>query len=141
MGWVRRALASAGLAKVERDAERGTEADSGGEVVRAAQGESDAGWQSVTGPGVMQGTELDPADWRGLARAAYEAYCTNPLAYAVIEQQTNFVLGGGARVVAEEARVQRVVDEFWGDAEDRGDEGVCRVQTERAPFGEQGTRC
>jgi hypothetical protein len=55
--------------------------------------------------------ERDLSDWQGLLREPYEAYTTNPLAYAVIEQSTNFVLGGGAAVVAEDARVQRVVEQ------------------------------
>jgi hypothetical protein len=81
--------------------------------------------------------DLSPADWRGLLLEAYEAYCTNPLAYAVIEQGTNFVLGGGVRVIATDARVQRAIDRFWHDPENRMDLRVYAIQTELSLFGEQ----
>jgi hypothetical protein len=68
---------------------------------------------------------------------AYEAYCTNPLAYAVIEQGTNFVLGGGVRVVATDPRVQRAIDRFWQDPDNRMELRVYAIQTELSLFGEQ----
>lgn len=85
----------------------------------------------------LSGTGQDPTDWSAMTREAYRAYCTNPLAYAVIEQQTNFVLGGGAHVVAVDPRVQRVVDGFWNDPDNAMDRRVYAIQTELALFGEQ----
>ncbi|MGH2351460.1 MAG: hypothetical protein ACRDJN_07585, partial [Chloroflexota bacterium] len=81
---------------------------------KEAEPEEDREWRSAWAP-VRTGTERDltPGDWRALLLDAYEAYCTNPLAYAVIEQGTNFVLGGGVRVVAKDRRVQGAIDRFW----------------------------
>ncbi len=115
---------------------------SGPTPARESASEDDSGWRTAwslaLGAG-RGGTERDlsPGDWRGLLLDAYEAYCTNPLAYAVIEQGTNFVLGGGVRVVAREPRVQRVLDRFWQDPENRMDERVYSIQTELALFWEQ----
>src|SRR5947207_2416256 len=75
--------------------------------VREAAPEEDRGWRAAWAPGGQTERDLPPSDWRTLLQEAYEAYCANPLAYAVVEQSTNFVLGGGVRVVARDARVQR----------------------------------
>lgn len=109
---------------------------------RESAPEDDAGWRSAwaLAPGsYLGGTERDlaPGDWRGLLLEAYEAYCTNPLAYAVIEQSVNFVLGGGVRAVAREPRVQQAIDRFWHDPENRMDQRVYAIQTELSLFGEQ----
>ena len=106
---------------------------------REASPDEDRAWRRAYVGGWTAGTERDlsPADWRGLLLEAYEAYCNNPLAYAVIEQSTNFVLGGGVRVVAKEPRVQRAIDRFWGDPENRMDLRVYAIQTELSLFGEQ----
>jgi hypothetical protein len=109
---------------------------------RESAPEDDAGWRSAwaLAPGSsLGGTERDlaPGDWRGLLLEAYEAYCTNPLAYAVIEQSVNFVLGGGVRAVAREPRVQQAIDRFWHDPENRMDQRVYAIQTELSLFGEQ----
>jgi hypothetical protein len=107
-------------------------------AVREASPEEDWGWRSawITTP-YRTDRDLPPADWRGLLREAHEAYRTNPLAYAVIEQGTNFILGGGVRVVAKDQRVQRAVDRFWHDADNRMDLRCYAIQTELALFGEQ----
>lgn len=84
--------------------------------------------------------DLAPGDWRGLLLEAYEAYCSNPLAYAVIEMGVNFVVGGGVKVVAAEARVQREADDFWHDPENRMDERVPQLYTELSLYGEQFVR-
>src|SRR6266511_1182240 len=75
-----------------------------------------------------------------LLREAYRAYRTNPLAYAIIEQTTSFVLGGGAQVVAEDARVQRAIDRFWKDPENGMNRRLYRLLTELSLFGEQFVR-
>lgn len=106
--------------------------------VRESTDDEDREWRAVYLPGTGGAArDLPPSDWRALLREAYKAYCTNPLAYAVIEQGTNFVLGGGVRVVAKDPRVQRAVDRFWHDADNRMDLRVYAIQTELALFGEQ----
>lgn len=99
--------------------------------------DDDRGWVSVAAPRATVGTEHDEIDWQQLQREAYRSYQTNPLAYAIVEQGTNFVLGGGVRVVAEDPRVQKVIDRFWLDSENRMDQRVYAIVTELAIFGEQ----
>lgn len=101
-----------------------------------ASPEDDRGWRRAAGlPGSDR--DADPSTARQLLLDAYEAYCTNPLAHAVIEQSTNFVLGGGVRATAPDARVQRAIDRFWHDPSNRLDLRVYAIQTELALFGEQ----
>src|SRR5438093_5970687 len=103
--WSRRDAAAAG----------GAQAPGAQRAVREAAPDEDRGWRAAWTPSGGTERDLPPSDWRGLLLEAYEAYCANPLAYAVIEQSTNFVLGGGVRVVAQDARVQRAIDRFWHD--------------------------
>lgn len=76
--------------------------------------EDDRGWRMVL-TGWTAASQRDLSDWRELSREAYAAYTSKPLACAVTELRTNFVLGGGAKVVAADSRVQRVVERFWQD--------------------------
>ena len=98
----------------------------------------DRGYRTLLSP--QSERDLPPADRRALLLEVYEAYLTNPLAHAVIEVGTNFVLGGGVRVVAEDHRVQRIIDDFWQDADNRMDERIYALLTELALFGEQFVR-
>jgi hypothetical protein len=102
-----------------------------------ARRREDAGWRPAVLAGGVALAEGAAEDWQEVMREAHTAYCQNPLAYAVIEQQTNFVLGGGVQVVAADRRVQQVVDAFWRDPENEMDRRVYAIQTELALFGEQ----
>ena len=99
----------------------------------------DRGYRTLLSPQTER-DDLPPADRRALLLEVYEAYLTNPLAHAVIELGTNFVLGGGVRVIAEDQRVQRIIDDFWQDADNRMDERIYGLLTELALFGEQFVR-
>src|SRR5439155_5310210 len=57
--------------------------------------------------------------------------------YAIVEHSTSFVLGGGVSVVAEDPRVQRVIDSFWHDKDNRMGFRVYSMHTELSLFGEQ----
>ena len=109
-----------------------------GERAREADEGEDDGWRraALLG-GRSPDPERDELDGERLLREVYKAYRENPLAYAIVEQQTSFVLGGGAKVVANDSRVQRVVDRFWSDAENRMALRVYSIQTELSLFGEQ----
>src|SRR5688572_11688984 len=115
---------------------------SGGEGARArvneADEDEDAGWRRGTLDGSRApDPERDEWDGERLLRECFRAYRENPLAYAIVEQQTNFVLGGGAKVVARDGRVQRWIDRFWNDKENRMGRRVYSIQTELSLFGEQ----
>ena len=98
----------------------------------------DRGYRTLLTPQTER--DLPPADRRALLLEVYEAYLTNPLAHAVIELGTNFVLGGGVRVIAEDHRVQRIIDDFWQDADNRMDERSYALLTELSLYGEQFVR-
>jgi hypothetical protein len=110
-------------------------------VVREEQTrDDDYGWRAAYSGGMGGLTERDDLGWREAIEESYLAYRYNPLGNAIIEQSTNFVLGGGARVVASDARVQRVVDLFWQDPDNAMDERIYRLLTELSLFGEQFVR-
>ena len=108
-------------------------------VSEAVTRDDDRGWApaSYVGAGTTLNPDRDEMFGPALLNAAYEAYATNPLAYAVAEHTTSFVLGGGVRVVAKDARVQRVLDAFWNDEENQMDLRIDTIHTELCLFGEQ----
>src|SRR5579885_1745182 len=53
--------------------------------------------------------DVIPATYLELHNLCYEAYNANPLAFAIIEITTSFVLGKGVMVAANEPEVQRVL--------------------------------
>src|SRR5687768_13988405 len=111
------------------------------EAAAPTRADDDTGWRPASPVG---GNTLNPdrdeLHGEALLREAYRAYTTNPLAYAIVEHTTSFVLGGGARVVAKDPRVQKVVDEFWHDAENEMPLRVYDLHTELSLFGEQFVR-
>jgi hypothetical protein len=66
---------------------------------------------------------------------AYEAYHSNPLAYAIIELTTSFVLGEGVTISAAQPEVQRLFESFW--QQNRMEERVYSLCSELALYGEQ----
>lgn len=77
-----------------------------------------------------------PAVYLEIHNAVYEAYNANPLASAIIEQTTSFVLGEGITVSANHQRVQSVIDRFWDHPENHMEERVYSLCTELALYGE-----
>ena len=57
--------------------------------------------------------DVIPSTYLEIHNACYEAYNANPLAFAIIELSTSFVLGEGITVSANDKRVQQVIDAFW----------------------------
>lgn len=69
--------------------------------------------------------------------ACYEAYNANPIAFAIIEITTSFVLGKGITVSANRPDVQRVLMDFWHDHDNHMDTRVYALCTELSLYGEQ----
>ena len=106
--------------------------------VQEAVAAEDIGYRQVTGAAE---TRDDPLwDHQRLLREVYEAYVTNPLAYAVIDVQANFVLGGGVRIDCANAAVQDVADAFWRHPDNSMDTRIYSLYTELALYGEQFVR-
>ena len=81
--------------------------------------------------------DVIPAIYLEIHNFCYEAYKANPLAYAIIEQTTSFVLGEGIKVSANNKKVQQVIDAFWNNPDNRMDERVYSLCTELSLYGEQ----
>jgi hypothetical protein len=81
--------------------------------------------------------DLIPTTYLEVHNQCYEAYNANPLAFAIIELTTSFVLGEGITVAASHPRVQQVLDDFWHHPENRMDERIYSLCTELALYGEQ----
>ncbi|GCE51105.1 hypothetical protein EI42_04910 [Thermosporothrix hazakensis] len=77
-----------------------------------------------------------PHEPRDIYARCYEAYHTNPLAFAIIEMTTAFVLGKGISIDAEHPRVRDVLRTFWNDPANLMDERIYQMCTELALYGE-----
>ncbi len=81
--------------------------------------------------------DVIPSTYLELHNACYEAYNANPLAFAIIEITTSFVLGKGVTVAASLPEVQRVLMDFWHDPDNHMETRVYALCTELALYGEQ----
>jgi hypothetical protein len=78
-----------------------------------------------------------PSTYLEIHNECYEAYNANPLAYAIIELTTSFVLGEGLTIAARDQRVQHIIDEFWCHPENHMGERVYSLCNELSLYGEQ----
>lgn len=78
-----------------------------------------------------------PSTYLELHNACYEAYNANPLAFAIIEITTSFVLGKGVTIAANVPEVQRVLMDFWHDPDNHMETRIYALCTELALYGEQ----
>src|SRR5436853_3372728 len=81
--------------------------------------------------------DVIPSTYLEIHNQCYENYNANPLAFAIVELTTSFVLGEGITVSANNQRVQRVLDDFWHHPENRMDERIYSLCTELSLYGEQ----
>lgn len=103
---------------------------------RMASGdEEDVFWRRLSDNWYQK--DVIPATYLELHNLCYEAYNANPLAFAIIEITTSFVLGKGVMVAANEPEVQRVLMDFWNDPANHMDTRVYALCTELALYGEQ----
>ena len=84
--------------------------------------------------------DLIPSSYLELHNACYEAYNANPLAFAIIEITTSFVLGKGVTIAANDPTVQRVLLDFWNDPDNHMETRVYSLCTELSLYGEQFVR-
>jgi len=84
--------------------------------------------------------DVIPSTYLEIHNACYEAYNANPLAFAIIEITTSFVLGKGVTIAANDPRVQRVLQDFWHDPDNHMDTRVYALCTELSLYGEQFVR-
>ncbi|GHO98450.1 hypothetical protein KSF_084980 [Reticulibacter mediterranei] len=95
-------------------------------------GEEDYYWRRLSD--VAYQKDLMPSTYLELHNLIYESYHANPLAFAIIEMTTSFVLGKGITVDAVDREVQRVLLDFW--RENTMDERIYNICTELALYGE-----
>src|SRR5579863_4381623 len=81
--------------------------------------------------------DVIPSTYLELHNTCYEAYNANPLAFAIIEITTSFVLGKGVVVAAREPAVQDALMDFWRDLDNHMDTRVYALCTELSLYGEQ----
>lgn len=81
--------------------------------------------------------DVIPSTYLELHNLCYEAYNANPLAFAIIEITTSFVLGKGVTVAANVPEVQRVLMDFWHDPDNHMETRIYALCTELALYGEQ----
>ncbi|GER88626.1 hypothetical protein KDW_27880 [Dictyobacter vulcani] len=96
--------------------------------------EEDYYWRALSGDVTRK--DLLPATYLELHEQCYEAWSVNPLASAILEITTSFVLGKGVLVEASEPAVQRILMNFWHDAANQMDERIYTLCHELALYGE-----
>jgi hypothetical protein len=101
----------------------------------ATGGEEDYYWRRLSDNWFQK--DLIPSTYLEIHNACYEAYNANPLAFAIIELTTSFVLGKGITVAAKTPKVQKVLMDFWNHPSNHMDERVYSLCTELSLFGEQ----
>lgn len=97
--------------------------------------EEDFWWRRLSDNWYMK--DVIPSTYLELHNLCYEAYNANPLAFAVIEITSSFVLGKGVTVAANQPEVQRVLLDFWNDPDNHMETRVYALCTELALYGEQ----
>jgi hypothetical protein len=80
--------------------------------------------------------DVIPSTYLELHNQCYESYNSNPLAFAIIEITTSFVLGKGVTIAAREPEVQEVLMDFWHQPDNHMDSRVYDLCTELALYGE-----
>ncbi len=78
-----------------------------------------------------------PSTYLELHNLCYEAYNANPLAFAIIEMTTSFVLGKGVTFSANHPAVQSVLQGFWHDPDNHMETRIYALCTELSLYGEQ----
>jgi hypothetical protein len=97
--------------------------------------QEDAIWRRLSD--VFYQKDLIPSAYLEVHNSCYEAYNSNPLANAVIELTTSFVLGEGITVSAKNRCVQAIIDAFWNSPDNHMQDRVYSLCTELALYGEQ----
>ncbi|WP_126598553.1 hypothetical protein [Dictyobacter aurantiacus] len=97
-------------------------------------GEEDYYWRRLSDDFALK--DIVPATYLELHNQCYEAWNANPLASAIIEMTTSFVLGKGVSIEANHKKVQRLLQRFWHDPANRMDERIYDLCQELALYGE-----
>jgi hypothetical protein len=77
-----------------------------------------------------------PSTYLEIHNQVYEAYNANPLANAIVEMGVNFALGDGVQVDAHHPKVQKLIDRFWHDPDNRMNLRQYELATELSLYGE-----
>jgi len=101
----------------------------------ASGSEEDIWWRRLSDNWLQK--DVIPSTYLELHNQCYEAYNANPLAFAIIEITTSFVMGKGVTVAAHEPEVQDVLNDFWQDPDNHMDSRVYALCTELSLYGEQ----
>lgn len=101
----------------------------------ATGAEEDYYWRRLSDNWTQKDTT--PSTYLELHNACYEAYNANPLAFAIIEMTTSFVLGKGVTISASQPEVQQVLLDFWLDPDNHMETRVYDLCTELSLYGEQ----
>ncbi len=81
----------------------------------------DAGWSNLTtdAMAVQTARDMNPQDRRNVIGRARQYWRMYPLAKQAIRLFTTYVLGQGVSYHADDSNVQKVLDDFWNDPDNR----------------------
>ncbi len=100
----------------------------------ASGGEEDFYWRRLSDNYWQK--DVIPSTYLEIHNQCYEAYNANPLAFAIIEITTSFVLGKGVTIAARQPQVQEILMDFWQLPDNHMDSRIYDFCTELALYGE-----
>jgi hypothetical protein len=87
--------------------------------------------------GGLSPRDLQPPLHARMQQVAYYLYLVNPLAHRIVEHTTNYVIGDGVTISAEDPKVERLLHDFWSDRINDLDRTLPTLVKELGIFGEQ----
>ncbi len=98
-------------------------------------GTAEAGWRRISQTGSMR--DLTPQKQDRMQAIAYYLWVTNPFAQRLVEIVTDYVVGEGVTIRAEDPEVAALLERYWNDEVNARDENLPVEVSELAVFGEQ----
>jgi hypothetical protein len=102
--------------------------------INANSTEEDYYWRRLSDNWAQK--DVLPAAYLDIHNQVFEAYNANPMANAIVEMGVNFVLGDGLSVDAKHPKVQKLIDAFWQDPDNRMTTRQFDLATELSLYGE-----
>jgi hypothetical protein len=102
--------------------------------INANSTEEDYYWRRLSDNWAQK--DVLPAAYLDIHNQVFEAYNANPMANAIVEMGVNFVLGEGLTVDAKHPKVQKLIDAFWQDPDNRMATRQFDLATELSLYGE-----
>lgn len=94
----------------------------------------DPGFRRITSLATLR--DLNPLMHDRMLQVCYFLRVTTPFGKRIVEILTDYTIGKGVRVTAEDPKVQQVINDFWDDGVNQMDDNIEQWSDELTTFGE-----